>query len=86
MSKSKERSRCLMQRRKEGHVSTPNNFIVKKKKITEMERRSVVKALHDINGMEETSFADYVKNLLKDGDGRTTQRHIDAVRRGQLFR
>ena len=51
-----------------------------------MERRSVVKALHDINGMEETSFADYVKNLLKDGDGRTTQRHIDAVRRGQLFR
>ena len=40
-------------------------------------------ALHDINGMEEASFADYVKNLLKDGDGRTTQQHIDAVRRGQ---
>ena len=52
---------------------------LKDSKITAAERRHVVKSLHAVHGMAKDDFGCYVKNLLNDVDGHSTQRHIDAV-------
>ena len=46
---------------------------------TAAERRHVViweKSLHAVHGMAKDDFGCYVKNLLNDVDGHSTQRHI----------
>ena len=84
LSKSKEHSRWLeRQQRKKQNCTKQTPFALKDSKITAAERRHVVESLHAVHGMAKYDFGCYVKNLLKDQDGRSTQRHIDAVRKGQ---